>query len=595
MLLRLYSETALLVKDVAFQAGINLILGKYSEDRTKGKGVNGIGKSTLVRLIAYLFLSDKAEKLFAESKYDFLRSEDHSISLDLQIGSEQYSLRREFKKKDKAFFGTARKTLTEYTRPELKEILSNKFFPIYDHEIFFEGSRFGTLMHFFIKDDLQSIQRIDPLEFLPYNASKAELAIYNYFLLNLPTKNLINFREISEEYNKYQSTLKTLEQKVESDTGKKIAHLKSEKIKLEDRITSLERSLKDFKFLPNYQDIEDRLLTLTKEIAEKLNAHHILSQKLNKIRESYQRSLELDTKKVQQVYDEIVAGFGEYVKKTLDEVQQFKRQLLENRNKFLVRKEKELVTASDDILKEVSALEQSRSPLYRVLQEKGALESITNTYEQLVQERTTLEKTIQILKQIEDIQIILSDLDVKLSQSKKSISDELHQLDERINGLRSLFLRILQEAILLDNADKPAYFDIEQISTKNRSQLPFRIKVEIPKADALGQSRLKIVAYDLLVFFSNVEHERQFPDFLIHDGVFHGIARETVVNILNYIYHRSLLSPTFQYITTFNEDELSTDESKEALVGKLEFDIEKTLIAKFEDTDSRMIFGRAFS
>ena len=62
MLIRLYSDTNLF-KTVSFHNGINIILGSYS-DEVDARGINGIGKSSLVRLIDFVLLSGKAEKIF---------------------------------------------------------------------------------------------------------------------------------------------------------------------------------------------------------------------------------------------------------------------------------------------------------------------------------------------------------------------------------------------------------------------------------------------------------------------------------------------------------------------------------------------------
>ena len=68
MLQKLFSNTGL-IDDVIFHSGINIILGKYSKDK-EAQGINGIGKSTLIRLIDFAFLSDSAQKIFLNKKYE---------------------------------------------------------------------------------------------------------------------------------------------------------------------------------------------------------------------------------------------------------------------------------------------------------------------------------------------------------------------------------------------------------------------------------------------------------------------------------------------------------------------------------------------
>ncbi len=89
MIVRLFSDTNL-IDTVTFHNGINIILGKYSEDK-EARGINGIGKSSLVRLIDFVLLSGKAEKRFNKSKYDFLRVEEHTLTIEFIINKKNIS------------------------------------------------------------------------------------------------------------------------------------------------------------------------------------------------------------------------------------------------------------------------------------------------------------------------------------------------------------------------------------------------------------------------------------------------------------------------------------------------------------------------
>ena len=198
MLIRLYSETNL-IDSVPFLNGINIILGKYSEDK-EARGINGIGKSSLVRLIDFALLSGKAEKRFSQKKYDFLRDEEHSLTLEFEVRGKKYFLKRYFSDLKTIFFSNRPDKYEEYEKSEMPRILEALFFPTENSEVFFEGKRYGTLMEFFVKDDLQNQQRIDPLNFVSYNANVRDKALYNFYLLNLPTKNLVNFNDVSKDY-----------------------------------------------------------------------------------------------------------------------------------------------------------------------------------------------------------------------------------------------------------------------------------------------------------------------------------------------------------------------------------------------------------
>lgn len=84
------------------------------------------------------------------------------------------------------------------------------------------------------------------------------------------------------------------------------------------------------------------------------------------------------------------------------------------------------------------------------------------------------------------------------------------------------------------------------------------------------------------------------PSFIIHDGVFHSISRSTTTKALNFIYHQYLENPCFQYITTFNEDEISVSDDKKDSIGKFDFSLDNVIIAEYTDKPDEMIFKRSF-
>jgi uncharacterized protein YydD (DUF2326 family) len=592
MLIQLYSETDLL-KPIRFESGINLILGKYTGEKEQ-TGINGIGKCSLVRLIDFALLSNAAEKIFSQSKYDFLRAEKHNIVLEFRVENKSYYIKRTFGKGDDVLFGDSTSNLEKYSKTELKSLLTNKFFPITNQEVYFEGERYGTLMDFYIKDDLENQERIDPLSFSSGTSNQTSKAIFNFFLLGLPTRFILQFEELQAEYNQFRSTITGLEDKLKADYGKSIEEYRSERSKIDKNISLLEKSIKDYRFLENYKNIEAKLVEITTQINEKLKNYHIHNRKLKKIKESFQFAQELDLQQIQKMYNEMIATFGDLVSKSIEEIALFKKEILENRNKFLVKKESELQNTINSILSEISNLEDERSALYKKLEEKGALESITNTYEQLTVEKTRLTENLQIIKQVDELQEMLANLNVSISQVKRDIALDLKKYEDEVEKLRTLFLEILQNAISLDENETTGFFDIASNVDSPRNQLPLKIEIKIPKADALGQSRLKIVAYDLLVFLKNIRINSPFPRFLIHDGVYHGIALNTKIKALNYIYRQYLANPTFQYFVTFNEDEIYIPKEKASIVGSFEFDIENIKIAEFTDKPLGMLFKRDF-
>jgi uncharacterized protein YydD (DUF2326 family) len=81
---------------------------------------------------------------------------------------------------------------------------------------------------------------------------------------------------------------------------------------------------------------------------------------------------------------------------------------------------------------------------------------------------------------------------------------------------------------------------------------------------------------------------------LIHDGVFHGIDKRILVNVLNYINSQALINRNFQYIITANEDEIYIPDDKKSIYGNYNFDWETKVTKKYEDIPEKMIFKSEF-
>ena len=584
---KVYSPTDLFDPVIFRRNGINIILGKYSGDK-KTTGINGIGKSTLVRMIDYALLGEGAEAIFHEDKFNFLRKEGHQIILELEINDDKFEIKRTFKKSDPIYFGKTNTELAEYSTNELRIVLFNKFFPATSRDVFLGGNNFRSILNFFIKDDLEHHQRIDPLNFLFPAANKADIYLYNLFLLNLKTNNLSSLNSLNNETSKIRKTQSTLKKNIEEETGRSIEEFQSERLSKEESIKQLELSLKRYEFIEEYKHIELQLIEVTSSINERLITYHNLDKRIRNIQQSYTSAQDVDISKVQILYNELIPTLGDMLKKSLDETIEFRKNITDNRIKFLSGQEKSLKNQIEEVLKDISELERKRSVLYGYLEEKGALDSIKNTYQNLISEKTALSKPVQVIDQIDSFSHQLASLNVEISKLKKGIFDDLEHEKDQIREIKLLFLDILKHALAIQDGIDKSYIEIEP-QTKG---LPIKIEVEVSKSEALGKSRLKILAYDLLAFLYNVQLDRDFPRFLVHDGVLHAIETRAKINTLNYIYRTNLKIPNFQYILTVNEDEISVSEEDKQIHGDYDFNWEDCVVKIYTDRPSEMIFKR---
>lgn len=585
----IYSETGLFNR-VNFHHGVNIILGKYPDKQNVDdkRSVNGVGKSTLVRLIDFALLSS-TDKLNPQ-KYTFLQ--DHNVVLQFKANGISYQIKRFFKNPNMAYFGKEDDMLVDYPIRELRDILGDMFFMPTNYTAGYCTNKwFRTLLGFFISDDLKQYERNDPIDFVGYPKKKAELLAYNFYLLGLPNEHIYDLAETRDQMQDKQKLAKDLEKSIERETGKPISEVRTELAAFRERITLLESNLQEFEFIENYKDVENKLEEIAREMSDLLKVYHGYSQTLEHYQDSYKVEIEVDIAQIENLYQDIDRELAKFVRKTLDEVIQFRQQIATNRRTFLLAREKQLKETIAIVLDDISNLEQKRKKLYRLLQEEGAFDSIRHNYEQLIEEKVNLERNNAKIVQMAELEMRISALRTRASELANMIIEDIQKSEQQINLLRLIYKEILENAIFVDSSTTRGSLDISKYPDR---EIPTGIVVSVPQSESLGKHRFSLLAYALTVFLNLIRNELPLPHFLIHDGVFHSIARKTVVNVLNFVYHESLLNPKFQYIVTGNDDEFYIPPSEEVLYGRYDFDFDKHVIARYETTPEKKIFKREF-
>lgn len=596
MLKRLWSPTGLFAQAIEFHPGLNLIIGRYSGDKRQ-RGINGIGKSSAIRLIDYLLLSDTAERRFAEAKYSFLKEENHQVCLDLEIAGLPVRIRRDFADNQHVYIQSSGEGEFCYRKEEANRILGGLFFP-QDDERQLPGERYRSLMQFFIKDDLTNQTRRDPIAFVSHGgANKQELNTLNLFLLGLPNKPLIVLGEKRELLVDKQKQRKSVVERVEKFTGKPLAELKTDLTAREKDIEALQDSLKNFELLEDFKRVSATLADLENQISALRNTVDRSDRQLVKLRQFTSATREIDAADVAEQYKIVSNALGAAVRRSLEEVIAFRESLAQARLRFHGKRLRELEEGRTSALRELSGLEGRRASLLRAVEASNSSESLREAFERFATSKVEVERIGQAVADVSALDKEITDMSFDVDAARRDAVQAINSVEQSIGAIRELFVDIVEKAIgfTTQGEREGAYLDIHARSSGGRKQAPVDIDVEVPRGDALGHARLRLVAYDMTVFFHAVETGLPLPRFLIHDGAFHGIARRTVVRALNYVFQRSKEHSSFQYIATFNEDELSATPEEQARDGRFEFDMDELTVLTVADTADKMLFRRQFA
>ena len=124
--------------------------------------------------------------------------------------------------------------------------------------------------------------------------------------------------------------------------------------------------------------------------------------------------------------------------------------------------------------------------------------------------------------------------------------NEVNENEEIIRQLIIMFEEIYENIVSVPGILVVGIKDVY----KSSDQL-FEFDIKGERKGSSGMERVRIFAYDLAIIFHNILLNRQFPRFVMHDGIFHGVYKRQIVNATRYVIDTSE-KETFQYITTMN-------------------------------------------
>lgn len=595
MLKKLWSQTGALVQSIEFHPGVNLIIGEYSGSKDE-LGINGIGKSSVVRLIDYLLLSNSNEKIFRKARYRFLAEQDHDVCLSMTLRSGRtLVIRRRFAHPNEVFLARDDERERPYTKAEAAQVLESELFQR-NNDKRLPGHRYRSLMPFFVKDDLDRIKQVDPIRYLSHQGVNAyEVLVLNLFLLGLPTDHLVTLMGLIEEESTLGKKRTHAVESVEELAGKPVAELSSELHTRRKDLKLLEEALGELYLQEDFAQVSGVLAHLSEEIGSLRREANQANRQLAKIRRYTAVRTELDVDTMSEYYALASDQLGQQIRRTLNEVMSFRRSLSEERLKFHGDQISKLTMFRDDCFERLDTLEKQRAALLRSVGDGALDSSMKSTFERFARQKVQVERIGQLVDVIADLRTKEGKVKSEAGGVRFQAMKQVQDLEDDVAHIRERFLEIVSEAISSEDSElNGAYFDVTTDSALNRP--PVHIEIGIPRADALGMARLKIVAYDLTVLLHGVSRSLANPSFLIHDGAFHGMATQKRVRTLNYLDKQRRLGTDFQYIATFNKEELAMQTTEgQAFEGLFSFDINAATVLTLTDDPQQMLFKRAFS
>lgn len=552
-----------ILREVKFEPGINFILGEKSETTSSGEEnkMNGVGKSVLIEAINFCLLKKPKESRVMKIP-DVALDPKIRFCLELEISKGEkvwsVSIRRNRVETDAIYIEINGETKSFDTLNDARKYLEYLFY--LGEEDVAERPSLRSLLSLLLRDEESRYGDILKPHYKAEVAAFEDLLRPHFYLFQIDLSILEKVKTVTERLKNIDKTITSLrgDFKIHGIEEKEVASylndLRANVEKLNLAIESLQPSEGMIQAQESLNDLEIRLAELVNERSGK--------QFLVKKIKSLPKVEKVNTKQVQMVYNHFKEGLGDLVKKSFDQVLEFKKQIddfqisLTNEKLIALNSEianlDERIAVIDGQVSEIYQRFESREKIsslkeaVRLEQEKNKkLQELSSTYDLLVAKKAE-RKNLKKLKEshVEEVGVLI----FEIRKTVSSFEEDLKKMHEAIAGNQRCQFNI----------------EIKEGAPKQFADFDYRINLD----GSSGINRIKIFIYDVLLMINKVTLQRH-PGFLIHDNIFASTGRDDMVKSLNYLYALSLRK-NFQYILTINKDEF------ESQVNDFDFDY-KTL------------------
>lgn len=525
-------------KNVYFnKRGLSIILGDQVDTTpiAEKNTFNGVGKSLLIELIHFC--------LGAEPTSDFIdKLKDWSFSLKFELDEKIYIATRDVVLNSKIVLNDNTMDIKDFNA-----FMGNKCFDIPSD---FNYLSFRSLLPLFIRRNKNSYN--DYKDYLDLGRSAIyQILLYNAFLLGLDISLVKKKKELRDEEN----SVKKLEKQIKQDpvlksffTGNKDVQL--EKRNLQLKIDKLEKRIKDTKISEDYYDIKAEADILKGRLDDAQNLITRYNFQIDNINNSLKYNPDISYEQICSLYKEIKISFSDTLSKSLQEIEEFNKNLLKNRTEKLKKEKNKFEQLLKNALASKKILEELLDKKLLFLHTHDALGVILAVNDELNSFRNELENYKKYEEILKYYKKHLNDIKSKYVEDNNTTDIYLEELENSKFNDIDIFFRSMANNLYPNNTSGITVTNNEKPNT-----LRFNLEAYIEADSSEGIGSAKIFCYDTSILFKGCNHK---IDFLFHDNrIFSDIDPRQIVDILKTMYNLTLENNK-QYIISLNRNQIDS-------------------------------------
>ena len=548
---RLYSENNVF-EEISFHDGVNIILGEKFDDRSvKGRKTNGVGKSMSIEFLDFCFLSDYDKSRIAKIPKEVFPLEENVI-LDLDIGTEAVTIKRNRKQADKPVIIRADKQVSFDKIQDARDYLTGIIFSELNGK---KVPSFRNLLSILMRDERSEFTDIIKCHDLTKKIPD-DLSVH-LFLLGFSLEAYNNTIETIKEIEAVSTVIKKEKKELTQDGRKKISDVRAELNALEDELKKLEDAIESFKTNETFDSMEADLIELEDLLDQLRKRQKALRYDYEKIRKM-PKPEQIDDREIELVYNQFKSELGNAVVKSLNEVVGFKNKIEEFQRMLVNQKAKELESQLKSIAEQIRILDDEYSEKLKVIDKKGVLKNLKVSLKIYETKKESISHTKFLFEEYEKNEKKKRLLNLQKTQQLMEIDSEIEENKEIIDDFTDTILQI-HEFIM---GNKECSFSIQTVD-KARRKTPVELILRIYDDGSHSVDRTKVFIYDMALLFNQYTRDKH-PLFLVHDNIF-DVDQDTLVQCLNYLYKQEEQYQDFQYILTLNRDKIESEEQRKLI------------------------------
>jgi uncharacterized protein YydD (DUF2326 family) len=585
-------------KNVTFNEGFNVVIGKVTKREEFDKDTHNLGKSTLVSVIDFLLLKDIDKEHIFLKHYD--KFKDYVFYMEVRLNNGKYlTLKRSIKEHTKVsiklhkekfqnFIDLIKWDYENLSMSSKKESDNPKSIlnQLLDFDVLKDYSYRKTVNYFLrTQSDYDEVFHLSK-----FKGKHSDWKPLLLEILGFKSETIIQKYQLEEEYQRQENFLEQSKNKFSINTEEidKIRGLIQ--IKEQER-SELQNLIDEFNFYTEEKNINSKIIEeIETKISELNSIEYNLKYEIEKIKDSLESQVTFDIDSVEQIFKEVNIYFPNQLRKSYDSLIEFNKKVTEERNKYLHERLSEVEKSVKSTEGELLELNNDRVKLLSFLKEKDSFKKFKN-YQMgavcLDNELIELKNKLEQIDFVKGLRQELTTIRRKAEELTQDIEKQIKDSNELYKNIRLSFSQFIKKVI-----NQPAVLSIP-INSKGNVEFKAEITgsdgAEVTsKGKGFSYTKIRCACFDLalLVNYTN----KSFFRFVYHDGILEGLDNRKKINFLKLT--RQLCDDYgIQYILTLIEDDSPRAIKDEEILFKKE---EIAVVLDDRDDDKGKLFEMSF-